>query len=456
MGVVYKLTPEITSFIIQQKQKDPAVSCQNLAGMVFSRFGQQVSKSSVHELLKQAHVIVPRARKIKEKFQIPSQKKAEILKALEPFVMEAPSPGPFGKGPDMATVPAKALGDPEATFHPPALKQEESSPDKGDIFLRCALWDLSFKPVLGLKDFYERSPLDDNKLKMEWEYLNQWVYAIKLELEDNSHLFIDCRHQSLYAKNPDQVPLAVPVERAACEGPDYVLNNLRPLIIRNLVFNGGDTAGVDFMAAFENLPGKKISKISLVGSGGQNVAEFSSPLAQKRQFIAGIPYDCKGFQWAIGDPRKELDWQLPLNSPEKTSPLRILKKERVIVVTNLISMSYDKVMQMYLDRHPANNYNVSPIDDSPQGDITDQAGWLKARLKGRALMFFPSGTSLSVLEKILALPGVEVCSKDSMEIRLDATESFEYTPQLKSAVENINSLNIMDYKAKKIHLSICR
>src|SRR5689334_16696123 len=94
MGVVYKLTPEVSSFIIAQKQSNPKVSCQLLAEMVSSRFNYQISKSSVHELLKQAQIITPRERKIKEKFQIPLEKKSQIFATLPPIVLEKPAESP--------------------------------------------------------------------------------------------------------------------------------------------------------------------------------------------------------------------------------------------------------------------------------------------------------------------------------------------------------------------------
>ena len=85
MGFVYKLTPQISTFIIDQKRHQPRMSCQAISHLIFSTYGREVSKSSVHELLKQSRVIIPKPRKVKEKFQIPPEKK-EIFQ--DPRIME--------------------------------------------------------------------------------------------------------------------------------------------------------------------------------------------------------------------------------------------------------------------------------------------------------------------------------------------------------------------------------
>ena len=423
MGFVYKLIPEISSFIIEQKQNDPRMSCQNLAGMVFTKFGQHVSKSSVHELLKQAHVIVPRPHKIKEKFQIPLERKVQIFKALEPFASK-----------------------PVMQEDPP-----EISPGMGEIFLKCALWDLSRKPILGINEFSDINSLKNSHLKMEWEYLTQVVLGIELELQDNNKFFIDSRFHGLYADSVNQASLAATIERVACEVPDCVLNNIKPLIISEYNPTDLDTTGMNFISVFENLPGKAIKKVSLIGAKNQVLAEFNLPLAYKRQFILGIPYDCKEFQWAKESSEIELGWETSLkDSFNNTVMLRVLKKENRMIVTNSNDMSYNDLMKLYLDQFPFQKTQLTAVHYHLEDSFADQPQWFKNRLKERALMFFPSEFPMSALEEVLNLEGSEAYHETWMQVRLKVPDDFLQREKLIKAVENLNNIDIRDYKSRKI------
>ncbi len=389
MGVIYKLTPEVSSFIIEQKQNDPKITCQSLSSTVFLKFGQQVSKSSVHALLKQAQVITTRPRKIKDnisgKFQIPIEKKFEISQALAPFVETQAEP---------VVLPST---------------QEILTPGMGEVFLKAALWDLSGKPILEIKDL------------SEWEYLTQLVYAIKVETQEKD-FYIDPRFGGLYAQNPNQEILAAPIERAACEVADYILNNIKPLIIREL--STEDKTTVDnFFGAFENEEGKKIKKICLIGKKNRSFSELEVPLAHKREFIAGISDDNLFKEGAI-------------------TGVRIIKNNDKFIVTNCQAMSDEEIVQKYLDRHPSigAHLNLAP----------PLAGPLRGLLKQRTLMFFSLNFSLEDLEKVMALPGYE---KEG-QIYLKFPEGFQLAQGVKIAAENVNSLYIRTPQEKNLRILI--
>jgi hypothetical protein len=82
MGVTYKLKDEVVHFIINQRQSDPLSSCRQLAESASQEFGLQLSKSSVHEVLKESGIITPRGRKPRLKFTIPQEKKKQIQESL--------------------------------------------------------------------------------------------------------------------------------------------------------------------------------------------------------------------------------------------------------------------------------------------------------------------------------------------------------------------------------------
>src|ERR1700677_1371350 len=82
MGVIYKLREEVVDFIISQRQSNPLYSCRQLAESASQKLGLHLSKSSVHDVLKESGIITPRGRKPKEKFEIPQEKKLQIQASL--------------------------------------------------------------------------------------------------------------------------------------------------------------------------------------------------------------------------------------------------------------------------------------------------------------------------------------------------------------------------------------
>lgn len=84
MGVVYKLKQEIVDFIIQKKKDNSKISCRGLAQVVQDVFQINVSKSSISEILKNAHLNSPIGRRSEEnknarKYQIPLEKKTFLF-----------------------------------------------------------------------------------------------------------------------------------------------------------------------------------------------------------------------------------------------------------------------------------------------------------------------------------------------------------------------------------------
>jgi hypothetical protein len=75
MGVIHKLKPEVLSFIIENKQNNPALSCRNLTALVFEQLHIKVSKSSVNAVFKENNLSMPigrRSKGKKKKFKMPA------------------------------------------------------------------------------------------------------------------------------------------------------------------------------------------------------------------------------------------------------------------------------------------------------------------------------------------------------------------------------------------------
>jgi len=216
MGVVYKLTDEIVQFILGHREKNPLLSCRELVELVSGQFGVKLSKSSVHDTLKEHNVTSRRGRKPKGnlglktadgqgdenkgKFKIPSSKKAELMASLPVFVQEhqeekkdnPPVEGPeelpvvaiqekveTGKEivtqpiiskrvienfsldaalpllPDPVSLGPNEASKPQDLPGPIALEQEPMVAGMGAVFLKAAMWDLAPR---GLLSYFVSNP----------------------------------------------------------------------------------------------------------------------------------------------------------------------------------------------------------------------------------------------------------------------------------------------------------
>ncbi len=282
MGITYKLTQEVVDFIMAQRTNNPKAYCRELAELVAQTFNVQVSKSSVHDILKEANIVSARGRKPKDKFKIPTQKKAQILASLPPPPVQPVEPPPelasMAISPEPALVPVvEPANEPEEVVEQaprllpdllavkevvPETKPQEPPPDPliegeieermGEIFIKAALWDL------GVYDATQLTPAD-------WVYYLTYAAGIKVFLEDGSAFLIQS---------------SLPLQRAIAEAVDGVVTGKTTLIVDRVSDEG---LLKEAMAA---QPGKRIQKIAIVDENDHNIAEFSTIMEYNRNFIA--------------------------------------------------------------------------------------------------------------------------------------------------------------------------
>lgn len=95
MGVVYKIKPEIVTFIISKKKEKPTLSCRGLVALVEKQFQTKLSKSSINAIIKDGGLSLPVGRrKVKPRAEVkPSQElKAALSAAAESLKLVGPSP----------------------------------------------------------------------------------------------------------------------------------------------------------------------------------------------------------------------------------------------------------------------------------------------------------------------------------------------------------------------------
>jgi len=263
MGVTYKLKDEVVHFIISQRQGNPLFSCRQLAESASEKFGVHLSKSSVHDVLKESGIITPRGRKPKEKFEIPQEKKKQIQNSLSQvnvnlaLVPDAHSrlspPNVLVGGPVQESIDSRQkhsgmtiVGNSEMTQE--ILPEYEWA---GKVFLKAALWDLGV--------FSE-----ENIKEEDWKYYLTYAKGIKVLLKNNKSFFIN---------------LPLPLERCIREVADGLINNTKPFIVNKV------SDQELFKACMDAQIGFNIEEISIVDSLNHVLLVLSSIMEHKRNFI---------------------------------------------------------------------------------------------------------------------------------------------------------------------------
>lgn len=145
MGVVHKLRKEVINFIVNQKKKNPELSCRALTDLAVETFEIKLSKSSVNNILKNSNLSSKVGRRSQEKneqkkFTIPSQKKTLLFKnvqkektgAATSSIKESSESAEFNKNVSVTTAsmkkPAKVKMDLKETIKRLNEKAIEKSP----------------------------------------------------------------------------------------------------------------------------------------------------------------------------------------------------------------------------------------------------------------------------------------------------------------------------------------
>jgi hypothetical protein len=275
MGVTYKLKDEVVEFIIGQKQAEPSTSCRQLAESASEKFGLKLSKSSVHDVLKQSGITTPRGRKPKNKFEIPQEKKKQIQVSLsqvnlvplpEKIVSSPTIPVSLPPPQQVAPVIHEPPQELPPVIEPVVIKEEvyhsveipvedievsEEYEGAGKIFYKAVQWDLGILTEGNIKE-------------RDWDYYLTYAKGLKVNLENNQNFFID---------------LPLPIERCVRETADGLINNIRPFVVHHV------SDQELFKSCMEALPGFKISDISIVGNNDHILFEFEYIVENKRRFV---------------------------------------------------------------------------------------------------------------------------------------------------------------------------
>ncbi len=121
------------------------------------------------------------------------------------------------------------------------------------------------------------------------------VAYIKIVLEDQTELVLDAQYRNLRSIKEQSVYYSSPIERSLERLTGKIIANGRPVIIKNIstqIIGRQDEYGFSpsvyqLIAAFENIPGKRMVKAAILDEHGEEISKFAAIPVKRRFFIMG-------------------------------------------------------------------------------------------------------------------------------------------------------------------------
>ncbi len=494
MGVIYKLTEDVVAYILDEKQKSSELSCRELVDLVAKQFGRVVSKSSVHEVLKEANIVSPRGRKSKNKFQIPVDKKAQLIANLPPAIIAAipavpaviaiAQPTALEEEPlgvkavpeheeflveeeplklrvePMMPLQSQPSAEPvrKAPEFLPPLDESDAVMDARVFFMQAAFYDLFPKAWIMFKTPQDLHEVDADVLKKESAYRSLSVACLKAELQDGGSFFMDGRGHSVSSAFIGACR-NVPIEAAMMRMADTVLNNIKPLIIRQMPGDFLGAATYDLLRAMNNGADKHMTRIVLLDKDGQELVDFSPLPRMKRDFILGLSVDNQDItQLTKAEPAEPglASTYIAVN-PVRFISHRIMVGDwqyRGIVillptdvpVLAMISNMETSVTDEEIVAHYVQAYPLPPFAETPEGQQvteTDLVLRYAAYLFGDIVLGQCGEQLASLITKNSFNAGISITT-------ICVTTSYNNIAELERACALLNGLNIKDHQGRKI------
>ena len=371
---------------------------------------------------------------------------------------------------------------------------QDASVGDGDVLELGQLFELDKT----LQDVFKR------KLAVEYglekDYAFRKVKSFKVFLENGAILFVDAAMSSFGVWS---MPQSVPCRLLAM---DKALTRLSSCLVSNnqdCIFQytpGVKTIDQSFytmVMVFENIPGHRITKISIENRDNHEIAAFSTIPGQKRAFMAGIgPWQrefheiTKTVKWAEKKPfyHQGVDkiyhftetrtgfFASRLQSKRDEFRMITLWEEKIndplwLVLTNRDNLEAKTILDNYLSRWPYLGEQQQDISNlsaecswgeggSPSiGSIKDvfKDFAFSIHLYGVQQYFPQSLRDMGVndfIERIYDIPGAAHQTEDCLRVSLQVPSSWEYIKALEYAVKRVNESCVFDYSKRRLWLSI--
>ena len=126
------------------------------------------------------------------------------------------------------------------------------------------------------------------KISYEIPQIFNHVHALRLSLEDETSIYSDAELTSFWPEAGLACPANVSLNQAIGLVSKQLLNNAQPCIFCSLPGQALTDEFYALLAAFENLPGKRIKDIAVLDIQQEEIARFDTVPHQKRNFILGL------------------------------------------------------------------------------------------------------------------------------------------------------------------------
>lgn len=345
-------------------------------------------------------------------------------------------------------------------------------------------------------------------LIMEYNRINEQAFlevkGLRLLLEDRSEVTMDASMASFGGGSliPPFPYGSLPIHKAMARLSNSLVSNIQSIIFHRAPGEAKfDRAVYDMVAVFENIPGKRILKISVLDLQGEEIAGFSTVPFQKRTFLMGVAPQQKEF----GELTKAVKWagkrsfyhegidRIVHFAETKTKFMAMQVNEsiedfRVITVregeesascwgilTNQHNGSGEDILKEYMSQWPylGESLQEAPIFVLPPGK-SDESQEMENRAEKKDFsvfsdfvgslhkycqkQFFPPVHSnddiSSFIENVYGISGIYYEREHDLNIFLDVEKESPYRKDLEYAVKRVNERHILDYSGRRLWLEI--
>jgi hypothetical protein len=326
------------------------------------------------------------------------------------------------------------------------------------------------------------------------------VKGYKLYLEDGSELIIDANMSSLGSGSYGQSlgHNCLPVNKALTLLSNCLISNIQDCVFERIPGEVKFSRSFyDMVSVFENFPGKRILRVTLITDNADEFAEFSTIPAQKRFFMAGVDPCQEQFReltqtvrWVAKRPyyHEEIDRVYYFAETKsdflegyfhwKKDGIRVLtiwkqkdKDPIWAIVTNQEEGSGKKILEKYISTWPyfdAVKQEVSRLMIEPllSAEKNDKIGNFSGIFRDFAYSlhqyaskrFFQQNFSLTDVNNFISCiyskSGRIYKSDDSILVTLDLPQTYKYLSDLEYAVRRVNESQIYDSSGRRLWINI--
>lgn len=288
MGVTYKLLPQIKAFIIEQKKRDPRLSCRKLSSLISKKFLINLSKSSINSMIKQAGLSSPigRRRKVRRGLAEAKGLGCFLLKAVDMYLG-----GSFYLN-EIIKNKLSNRQDPyllETLLYLPLFK---IGLDDQNIPLNSGLWSLVGRSytsqfILSYLDELQAVktlPLDILKAISD---IFKEVWFIKITLSDNSLLYLDGELRTVWSTPNIPYDFSSTIYKSKGYINNYLNEDLPLIFFTAPGYDIPTKEFFDFLMVQDGLQ-RKMVKITLYGNKMEELETIRFSDSNKRYYIFGL------------------------------------------------------------------------------------------------------------------------------------------------------------------------